>query len=122
MQRAIINRNMFVERILPSGVTRELSGEEMQHYRAVQPTPTDRVAVAELPKQIVKAKPFLAALEQDVSRKLADTPTLVTYPMQDRAFPAKTVLPRMRQTFSDLQITQLPNAKDFFVEDAPKMS
>jgi haloalkane dehalogenase len=120
MQRAIINRNMFVERILPSGVTRKLSDEEMQHYRAVQPTPKDRLAVAELPKQIVKARPFLAALEQAVKRNLADKRTLVTYPMQDRAFPAKTVLPRMRQTFSDLQITQLPNAKHFFVEDTPQ--
>jgi haloalkane dehalogenase len=120
MQRAILKRNMFVERILPAGITRKLSSEEMQHYCAVQPTPEDRVGVAELPKQIVKAKSFLAALEQNVRRELAAKRTLITFPMQDRAFPAKTVLPRMRETFSDIRVTELPHAKHFFVEDAPR--
>jgi haloalkane dehalogenase len=119
MQRAILNRNLFVERILPSGISRKLTPLEMEHYRAVQPTPQDRLGVAELPKQITKAKPLLAALENDVRRELAATRTLITFPMQDRAFPASTVLPRMRGIFSDVQVTELPNAKHFFVEDAP---
>lgn len=120
LQRAILNRNLFVERILPAGVTRKLSPEEMQHYRGVQPTPEDRVGVAELPKQIVKAGPFLAQLERDVADKLAGKPTLITFPMRDRAFPASSVLPRMRRTFANAQVIELPKAKHFFVEDAPQ--
>jgi len=119
MQRAILKRNMFVERILPSGISRKLSTEEMEHYRAVQSRPEDRVGVAELPKQIVKAKPFLGALEQDVRGKLAGKRTLITFPMRDRAFAAKTVVPRMREAFLNVQVTELPTAKHFFVEDAP---
>jgi haloalkane dehalogenase len=119
LQRAITHRNLFVERILPSGISRKLSPEEMRHYREVQPTPDDRVGVAELPKQIVKATPFLATLERDVRRTLGDKRVLITFPMRDRAFPAASVLPRMRETFSDAHVTELPNAKHFFVEDAP---
>jgi haloalkane dehalogenase len=118
LQRAIINRNLFVERILPSGISRKLSSEELRHYRAVQPTPPDRVGVAELPKQIIQAAPFLSTLELEVKARLADKPVLITYPMRDPAFPARTVLPRMRQTFSDAKLTELPHAKHFFLEDA----
>ncbi|MBV9715281.1 MAG: alpha/beta fold hydrolase [Solirubrobacterales bacterium] len=119
LQRAIINRNLFVERILPSGISRQLSPEEFRHYRAVQPTPQDRIGVAELPKQIITATPFLSTLERGVQGKLADTRVLITYPMRDPAFPADTVLPRMRETFSDLDLRELPHAKHFFLEDAP---
>ncbi|MFZ1993605.1 MAG: alpha/beta fold hydrolase [Solirubrobacteraceae bacterium] len=120
LQRAILKRNLFTERILPSGINRKLSPEEFDHYRGVQPTPQDRIGVAELPKQIITATPFLAALERDVETKLADQPVLITYPMRDPAFPAKTVLPRMRETFSDAEITELPDAKHLFLEDAPQ--
>lgn len=119
MQWAILHRNLFVERILPSGISRELSAEEMLHYRAVQPSPETRVGVAELPKQIVEATSFLAGLEHDVPRKLSDKPVVITFPMRDRAFPAASVLPRMRETFPNARITELPDAKHFFVEDAP---
>lgn len=118
LQRAILRRNLFVERILPSGINRKLSREELDHYRGVQPTPQDRTGVAELPKQIATATPFLAALDRDVATKLADQRVLITYPMRDPAFPAKTVLPRMRETFSDAEIKELPDAKHFFLEDA----
>jgi haloalkane dehalogenase len=120
MQRAILNRNLFVKRILPSGIARKLSPEEMRHYLAVQPGPAERIGVAELPKQIITATPFLAALERDVRGKLADKRVLITYPMRDPAFPASTVLPRMREVFTDAQVTELPHAKHFFLEDASR--
>ena len=119
LQRAILNRNLFVERILPAGITRKLSPDEMAHYRAVQPTPADRLGVAEFPRQIVSAGPFLAELERDVRAELATKPVLVTFPMRDRAFPAKSVLPRMREAFTDVRVVELPDARHFFVEDAP---
>ena len=78
-----------------------------------------RVGVAELPKQIVEATSFLAGLEHDVPRKLSDKPVVITSPMRDRAFPAASVLPRMRETSPNARITELPDAKHCFVEDAP---
>ena len=118
LQRAILERNLFVERVLPAGVARSLSPEEMDHYRAVQPTAAARAGVAELPRQIVAARPWLAGLAHDVPRKLGATPALVTFPLRDIAFPATTVLPRLRTAFSDLEVVELPAAKHFFVEDA----
>ena len=120
LQRAILDRNLFVERVLPAGVARSLSSAEMEHYRAVQPTAEARVAVAELPRQIVAARPWLADLARAVPRELGTKRVLVTFPLRDVAFPAKTVLPRMRAAFSDLEVVELPGARHFFVEDAPR--
>ena len=50
MQRAILRRNFFVERIIPTGTERTLTDEEMDHYRGVQPTAAARVGVAEFPR------------------------------------------------------------------------
>jgi len=100
LQWAIRERNFFVERILPAGVVRKLSAEEMDHYRAVQASPAARAGVAEFPRQIVAATPFLAGLAQRVPEQLGAKRVLVTYPMRDPAFPAGEVLPRMRAAFS----------------------
>ena len=50
----------------------------------------------------------------------AGSEALITFPMRDTAFPAATVLPRLRATFTDAQVVELPDAKHFFVEDAPQ--
>lgn len=118
LQRAILRRNLFVERFIPQGITRTLSPEEMEHYRAVQPTPEARVGVAELPRQLVAARPFLAELAESVPRRLGDKRVLITFPMRDAAFRPATVLPRMRSAFSDAVVVELENASHFFVEDA----
>ena len=119
LQRAILRRNMFVERFVPSGTTRELSPAEMEHYRAVQPTPEARVGVAELPRQIAAAAPLLAELEKAVPRELGAKPTLITYPMRDAAFRPHEILPRFRGTFSHATVVELEGAGHYFVEDAP---
>jgi len=92
----------------------------MEHYRQLQPTPQSRVGLAELPRQIVSATPFLAELAETVPQRLGDKPVLITFPMRDRAFPAKTVMPRMREAFPNAEIVELPRAKHYFVEDAPQ--
>jgi haloalkane dehalogenase len=119
MQQLILHRNFFVERFVPAGTTRDLPDEAMDHYRGVQPTAEARVGVAELPKQIRAARPLLARLEDDVPAKLGTKPALLTYPMKDQAFPAKSTIPRMRAAFGDVQVVELPDAGHYFVEDAP---
>ncbi len=61
MQRRILERNFFVERLVPAGTTRNLSDEEMEHYRAVQPSPEARQGVAVFPRQILDAGPMAGA-------------------------------------------------------------
>jgi haloalkane dehalogenase len=119
LQRAILQRNLFVERFIPRGTNRELSAEEMEHYRGVQPTPASRVGVAEFPRQIVRARAFLQRLAEDVPRTLGAKPTLITFPMGDAAFRPGQVLPRLRSAFAEAVVVELPDANHFFVEDAP---
>lgn len=119
LQRAILHRNLFVERFIPRGTNRVLSAEEMEHYRAVQPSPDARVGVAELPRQIIRSRPFLQRLAQNVPRSLGGKPALITFPMADMAFRPDQVLPRMRSTFTNAVVVELADANHFFVEDAP---
>jgi haloalkane dehalogenase len=48
----ILQRNMFVDAVLPSSVMRELGEEEMQHYRAAFTTSNDRQPTLNWPRQI----------------------------------------------------------------------
>jgi haloalkane dehalogenase len=48
----VLERNMFVDAVLPSSVMRGLGEEEMQHYRAAFPTPDDRQPTLNWPRQI----------------------------------------------------------------------
>ena len=77
------------------------------------------MGVAEFPRQIVEATPFLAELEEAVPRELGRTRALITYPMRDRAFRPGEILPRLRDVFSDVTVVELPYANHYFVEDAP---
>jgi len=48
----VLQRNMFVDAVLPSSVMRTLGDEEMQHYRAPFSTPDDRQPTLNWPRQI----------------------------------------------------------------------
>ena len=48
----ILQRNMFVEGVLPSSVIRGLTKEEMEHYRAPFASPDDRQPTLNWPRQI----------------------------------------------------------------------
>jgi haloalkane dehalogenase len=48
----VLNRNMFVEAVLPSSVIRDLTETEMQNYRAAFSTPDDRQPTLNWPRQI----------------------------------------------------------------------
>lgn len=119
MQRAILNRNFFVERLIPVGTSRTLTPLEMDHYRAVQPSPEARRGVAELPKQILAARPLLQRLEHEVPETLGSKPALFVWGMKDFAFPPAQTLPRMRATFPDHVVVELPGANHFMQEDEP---
>jgi haloalkane dehalogenase len=48
----VLQRNMFVEAVLPGSVIRDLGDEEMQYYRAPFATPDDRQPTLNWPRQI----------------------------------------------------------------------
>ncbi len=117
MQRSILKNNFFVEKMIPAGTARELTSSEMRHYRGVQPTAEARVGVAEFPRQIVAARPWLAELASGVKRSLADKPLLILWGMRDFAFPP-SMIRRWRSTFPHHRLVELPAAKHFIQEDA----
>ena len=119
LQYAILQRNFFVERLIPALTQHRPSAAVMQHYRAVQPSAEARKGVAEMPKQILAAYPLLARLAREVPAKLGGKPALLVWGMKDFAFRPNPTIPRMRATFPDHVLVELPNAKHFIQEDAP---
>ena len=119
MQRRILERNFFVERLMPYAMSRNLSPEEMEHYVRVQPSPEARRGVAEMPKQIRAARPLLERLERQVPERLGGKQTVIVWGMKDRGFRAGSCIPRMRETFADHEVVELPRANHYIQEDAP---
>jgi haloalkane dehalogenase len=119
MQWAILQRNFFVERLIPAGTAAPLSAAVMDHYRGVQPSAEARAGVARMPKEILAARPLLERLARDVPAKLGSKPALFVWGMKDFAFKPGRNIPRMRTTFSDHVLVELPDAKHFIQEDAP---
>jgi haloalkane dehalogenase len=120
MQWAILQRNFFVERLIPTGTATSLSDAVMAHYRGVQPSPEARAGVARFPKEILAARPLLERLSRDVPAKLGSKPTLLVWGMKDVAFRPGPNIPRMRATFPDHVLVELPDAKHYIQEDAPE--
>jgi haloalkane dehalogenase len=119
MQYAILQRNFFVERLIPAGTQHRPSAAVMEHYRAVQPNAEARKGVAEMPKQLLAAHPLLDRLAAEVPAKLGAKPALFVWGMKDFAFRPGPTIPRMRATFPDHVLVELPEAKHFIQEDAP---
>lgn len=120
MQRAILQHNFFVERLVPAGTATRVSPAVMAHYRAVQPSPADRAGVARMPREILGAGAFLDQLARDVPAKLGSKPALIVWGMKDFAFRPAQMIPRMRSTFPDHVVVELPHASHFIQEDAPE--
>ena len=117
-QRRILEKNFFVERLIPAATTRKLSEEEMEHYRAVQPDAQARRGVAVFPRQILAAGPWLEELARAVPRTLGTKPTLLIWGMRDRAFGSDQPLRRWQADFPNAETLVLREANHYVPEDA----
>jgi len=70
----VLERNMFVEAVLPSSVLRKLSDEEMDHYRAPFALPEDRQPTLNWPRQIpIEGEPaHMVALVEEYARWMVE--------------------------------------------------
>lgn len=118
-QRRILERNYFVEKIIPRVTSRGLSEAEMDHYRKAQPSPEARLGVAEFPKQLLDAEEWLTILESDVKANLASKPVVVVWGLKDPAFP-RSYISRIQSMFRDVEVVTLAGASHFIQEDAPE--
>lgn len=120
MQRQILGTNFFLEQIVPRAMAHRLTPGEMDHYRNVQPSPGARRGVAEMPRQILAARPLLQRLAHDVPATLGAKPALLVWGMKDFVFKPARLLPRMQATFADNVTVELPHARHYIQEDAPE--
>lgn len=113
---AVTRFNVFIERLLPMGCERELAAEVMAAYRAPFPTPADRVPIATFARSIVKARPFLTEVVQNLDA-VVDKPVQIIWGKKDRAF-RKRELERWKRIFPDARVRVLDDAGHFIQEDA----
>jgi haloalkane dehalogenase len=119
LQWLILRRNLFVERIVPSSVSHKLSPAELDHYRRAQPTPEARRGVAEFPRQILAARPWLQRLCERAPQALRDTPVLLVWGLKDPAFGSQAVIDRWKTYFPGAEVVVVPEANHYIQEDAP---
>jgi haloalkane dehalogenase len=116
-RRLILNRNLFVERILPAGVRRRTLPEAvMNAYRGPFPTPASRRPTAVFPREILASRPFLADLEHRLAQ-LSDRPALIVWPTKDVAFRDREQR-RWEKLFPDHHTVLLEGAGHYIQEDA----
>lgn len=119
MQKRILDDNLLVERLLLGGSGPALTAGEAEHYRAVHPTRDARRGLAVMPREIRAAEPLLEEVSRSVPRELGDKPSLALWGMRDRAFRPRHCLPRVRESFHDLVVVELPDAGHFIQEEEP---
>ena len=113
----ILRRNVFVERILPSGVRlKKLAPEVMDAYRGPFPTPESRRPVHVFPREILGSRPFLAEVEAGLAA-VRDRPALIVWPTRDVAF-RNPERERWEELFPDHRTVTLEGAGHFIQEDA----
>ena len=118
-RRLILNRNLFVETILPGGVRRRsLPDAVMDAYRGPFPDPRARVPTAVFPREILRSRPFLAEVERGLPA-VADRPALLVWPTKDVAFRAPERR-RWEELFPDHRTVLIEGAGHYVQEDAPE--
>ena len=114
----ILQRNFFVERIIPGGVKRrKLSDEVMNAYRGPFPDPESRRPVHVFPREILGSRPLLAEIERGLPA-LADRPALILWPTKDVAF-REPERRRWEQVFREHRTRLIEGAGHYVQEDAP---
>jgi len=120
MHALILRRNFFVTTLMKRMLQAELSSEEFDHYVKVVPTPQSRAGIAEFPKQIRAAGPWLAELERRVGATLTDKPMVLIRGVKDPAFGSAAVLERWQEAFPHATAIDLDAAGHYIQEDAPE--
>jgi haloalkane dehalogenase len=120
----IVNRNFFVERILPSSVTRQLSEEEMDHYREPYLDPPSRKPLWRWPNEIpIEGEPadvLQVVNEYNEWLRNTDLPKLLFY-----AHPGflltEPLVEWCKDSLSNLKMVDIGEGIHFIQEDNPHL-
>lgn len=113
----VARRNMFVEKIIPSGVKRkDLPQAVMDAYRGPFSTEESRLPIQVFAREIMRSRPFLAEVERGLPA-LGDRPALLVWPTHDPAF-KEAERRQWERIFPRHRTVPLKNAGHYIQEDA----
>lgn len=122
-ETAIIENNVFIERVLPGSVMRPLSEAEMEVYRAPFRRPEDRKPIWRLPNELpIEGEPAdVAAMLEQAHRDLAQS----RYPkLLFAADPGALVSPEFARIFArgltNCNLVELGKGAHYLQEDHPQ--
>jgi haloalkane dehalogenase len=120
----LVNKNIFVERILPSGINRELTAEEMDHYREPFLEPASRKPIWRWPNELpINGEPedVVNAIESfNLKLQQSDLPKLLFYAEPGAIFPAH-VIDWCRGNLKNLKTINIGPGNHFIQEDNPHL-
>ena len=119
-QRQIMQRSLFVRRIMRALLQAPITDAEFAHYDEVAPTPESRRGHAVFVTSILAEAPWLAELERRVDATLLDRPLLRVMGLKDKPLTTRGFLAKWNSKYPDATKLDLPNAGHFWQEDDPE--
>jgi haloalkane dehalogenase len=120
----IVNKNIFIEQILPGGVVRKLTEEEMNYYRSPFLDPASRRPVWQWPNEIPigREPPDVAEAVDNYSGKLqqSELPKLLFYATPGALLP-QLVVDWCQQNLKNLSSVNIGQGLHYLQEDNPHL-
>lgn len=120
----IVEKNLFVEGVLPNSVVRGLTEAEMEHYRRPFLDPATRKPIWQFPNDLpMEGEPvdvYGAMQEFNEWAKTSATPKLLFYAQPGAIFPAEVVA-WCRENLSNLETVDIGPGSHFIQEDNPHL-
>jgi haloalkane dehalogenase len=123
-EKMILEGNVFVEQVLPAGIVRKLTDEEMSVYKAPFPTPESRRPTWRFPNELpIAGEPAdVNSTLEKAHRALANS----SYPkLLFTGNPGVLVSPTFAQSFAEglknLRVVQLGAGRHYLQEDHPEV-
>jgi haloalkane dehalogenase len=117
MQRLILRKSFFVERLMRIGVKHALPEEVLAQYRGPFPSLDSRAGVAEFPRQLSRSANWLMELQAGVRSTLGHLPLLLPWGIDDLAY-TPAFMDMFRLDFPKARVVRL-DAKHYVQEDVP---
>ena len=118
MRHFILEKSLFVTRVMRRLLQVELSEAEWAHYTEVATTPAAREGFAVFPREIVGSRVWLEALQERI-QLLKDKPMVLMLGRQDPGLGDDKAAARWTAVWPDATVVVLPDAGHYLQEDDP---
>ena len=124
LQDMLVNKNMFIEKILPGGVVRKLSEEEMNHYREPFTDPVSRKVIwrwfSQVPIEGIPSEVAEVVRTYNQGLRQSELPKLMFYATPGAAIPPPLV-EWCRQNLRNLKAVDIGRGIHYVQEDNPHL-